>query len=361
MNEANSWLFYESGKQLVQQKLKLPKPGVGEVLVKNTACTICKSDLHTFTGARSGPVPSILGHEIVGNIVETGGQVFDYFGELLRPGDLVTWSLVVSCGKCRNCKNGIPQKCLSLKKYGHEKTEGHFQLTGGFASHTHLYPGTAIYKLPDNLPVSLLASLNCSWATVAAALRLAGDVKGKNVLVTGAGMLGIITLMMCKEYGAKQILVIEKNTDRLKLAGEFGADLFLPSGSESNEVKKEIIEFLDGEPVDLIFEMTGSNQAVKLGLDVAGVGSVIIMAGSVFPTEDVQINPERIVRNLLQIKGVHNYTPGDLASAIHFMHRIYSRYPLEKLFDFQVFRLEKINEGVSHVLTSSKQRVVIKI
>lgn len=361
MEIAKAWVFKGPGKDLDLQQVELPQLKEGEVMVKNNCCTICKSDLITFLGKRPGPVPSILGHEILGEIVDTGGEVKDYWGNVLKEGDLVTWSVMAFCGKCRNCKNGMPQKCNSLKKYGHERMEGHYKLTGGFSSNTHILPGTVIYKLPSQLPSHLLAGLNCSWATIAAAMRLAGDVKGKNVLITGAGMLGILTTMNCKHAGAANILVVEQSDVRLELAKHFGADYLIPVSSENKHAKQVINEILKNEGIDCVFEMTGANSAVQLGLDMAGLGATIVLGGSVFPTGDVRLNPERIVRNLLQIKGIHNYTPVDLANAIEFMQEAFGKYPLEKLFDEQFFSLETIDDAVKRSLVSSKHRVVIKI
>ncbi len=361
MEQAKAWIFTSPGRKLELQKIDLPELGTGEVLVKNICSTICKSDLITYLGKRPGPTPSILGHEILGEVVECGSHLTDYWGNTLKKGDLITWSLMAFCGECRNCKNGIPQKCSSLKKYGHEKMEGHFKLTGGFASHTHLFPGTSIYKLSNELPKNLLAGINCSWSTIAAAMRLAGNVKGKNVLVTGAGMLGILTIMMCRENGAKNILAIDKNNVRLDLAQKFGANYLIPV-SPKNGVSYEIInDFLKEDCIDVIFEMTGVNKLLQLGLDVAGTGGTIILAGSVFPTDDIKINPERVVRSLLQIKGIHNYVPEDLANAIRYMENSYEKYPLNDLFDERVFGIENIDEALEHSLLSPKHRVVIEL
>ena len=360
--KAKAWVFESPGKELIEKSIDFPILNDGEVLVENQYCTICKSDLHTFTGNRPGPVPSVLGHEIIGRVVQLPDNfVCDFSGEPLCRGDLITWTLSASCGKCRNCKNGFPQKCTSLKKYGHEKMEGHFLLSGGFATHTHLYPGTSIFKLPENIDPRILAGLNCSWATVTAATRLAGDITGKNVLITGAGMLGMLAVAFCKEKGAARILVVEQNQLRLKLAGEFGADCLI-EWNENNEITGDAIaKATDGEMIDVGLEMSGANQALALGLEVAGIGATLVWAGSVFPVENIEVNPEKIVRGLVQIKGIHNYTPHDLQQAIYFLKENHQRYPFDKLFCKKDFAFEEVDGAIEKGLSNSCHRVAIKI
>src|SRR5262245_24944163 len=99
-----------------------PRPTLqpGEALVRVSLCTVCGSDLHTFTGRRKEKTPSVLGHEPVGVVEEVNCELRDVSGELVRVGDRVVWAVAVSCGECFFCTHGLPQKCASLRKYGHE-------------------------------------------------------------------------------------------------------------------------------------------------------------------------------------------------------------------------------------------------
>lgn len=357
---AKAWVFNGPQEKLELQQFEFSALNKDELLVKNKYCTICKSDLHTFSGAKPGPQPSVLGHEIVGEIAKLPQHpMYDYWGNLLSVGDLITWTLMAFCGNCRNCKRGIPQKCSSLKKYGHEKINSHFKLTGGFASHMHLYPGTVTYKLPAGIDGKLLAGLNCSWATVASAIRSYGDVSGKNILIFGAGMLGVVALVMCKEYGAKNITVVEKNNFRLGLIRYFGTDFIIPASLNNDFVNGRLQQYFGGDDVDVIFEMTGATQAINLAFNIAGVGAEIILVGSVFPTNNISVNPEQIVRKLLKIKGVHNYTPDDLATAILFITEVHSKYPFNLLFEEKVYTLETLDKAVENAKTSVLHRVAI--
>ena len=114
-------LFTGSDKPLEIQSYPLPELKPGEVLIRITCCTICGSDLHTYEGRRSTPLPTILGHEILGEVVGfPDAPPRDVTGDTLAIGDRVTWSIAASCNQCFYCTHGLPAKCEQLFKYGHE-------------------------------------------------------------------------------------------------------------------------------------------------------------------------------------------------------------------------------------------------
>ena len=172
---------------------RLPAPEHSEVLVEVVACTFCGSDLHSLHGRRAVPVPTILGHEVLGKIAAFGPTAVrhDAAGEPMNVGDRVTWAIVASCGECFYCRRSLPQKCERQTKYGHEPLRPGRELTGGLADHCVLAPGTAIFRVPEQLPDATACPANCATATVAAALEAAGQVAGRSVLVMGCGMLGL--------------------------------------------------------------------------------------------------------------------------------------------------------------------------
>lgn len=359
---AKAMVFNKVGEPLLLQEFEIPKLKKGEVLVKIKNCTLCKSDLHTFLGRRSGPTPSVLGHEIVGEIYElpTNETIFDYNGKQLKTGDLVTWGLAVFCGKCRNCAKGFPQKCDHLKKYGHLQIDDEHQFNGGLAEFIHLKPGTAIFKLKPGIPIPFLSPLNCSFSTVVAALRTARNIENRNVIIFGAGMLGVLSVAMLQVWKANKITVIDPSSTRLKIAKKFGADQVL----QWNKKKTSTLEFsqdqLNQEKFDVILETSGSSQAINSTKQILGIGGQIILIGSVFPTEDIKINPEMILRNLWQIKGLHNYHPDDLKTAIDFYYQSFENYPFELLFSNEHFALEDSEKAMSLVETSRVHRVVME-
>src|SRR5262249_8984673 len=165
-------------------------------LVDVVACTLCGSDIHTLHGCRAVPVPTILGHEILGRIAAFGPEAprRDAVGHPLQEGDRVTWGVVARCGGCFYCLRGLPQKCERQVKYGHEPLRPGLELTGGLAGHCLLMPGTTVLRVPDDLSDALVCPVNCATATVAAALEAAGPIDGRRVLVMGSGMLGVTAM-----------------------------------------------------------------------------------------------------------------------------------------------------------------------
>ncbi|MFP5021689.1 alcohol dehydrogenase catalytic domain-containing protein [Pseudonocardia phyllosphaerae] len=287
------------------------EPGPGEVLVAIDLATVCGSDLHTTRGRRSSPVPGVLGHEQVGHVVAAGE------GTTVDPGDRVVWSVAASCGHCRRCARGIPQKCTDLLKYGHQPLDPAHPLTGGFATHCLLAPGTAVEVVPDAVPDVVAAPASCATATVAAVLDAAGPVgPGDRVLVTGAGMLGLTATAMAARAGA-EVVVSDPHPERRAQAVAFGA-----------------AATCDGAPggvVDVALELSGAAAAVRTCLDRLDVGGTLVLAGSVSPGPAVELDPERVVRGLHTVTGVHNYAPRHLAAAVEFLVGNHDRYPFASL------------------------------
>lgn len=297
---------------------KLNPPVSDQILVRVEGCTICGSDVHTFLGRRTVQVPTVLGHEIVGKIVAFGPEnnKQEYSGKYLEVGDRITWCVVANCGNCIFCSRGYPQKCDSHFKYGHKKVTIEDPWVGGLAEYILLVHGTKVFKIPEGLSLEVACPANCTTATNAAAFRVAGNLAGKIVLVMGAGMLGITACAMAKFNGARMVIVCDTNENRLLKAHEFGADeSCLPS-----DLHKLVSDKTQGSGVDVFFELTGFPVAFENAFDCVGIGGKIVLVGSVFPSAPVALPMETVVRKLLSIEGIHNYTPADLSQALFFLN-----------------------------------------
>ncbi|UZR97492.1 zinc-binding dehydrogenase [Chondrinema litorale] len=324
---AVAMVFEKEASPFVVQEFYLPDLSEGEVLVKTEFATICTSDLHTFYGRRTSHCHSILGHEIIGHVDKIAANgVKDFTGNLLKEGDRVTWAVYAHDAESKMSKKGFPQKSENLYKYGHQKIDGNCQLNGGFASHCHLLKGSSIFKIPETLSAEEAAPLNCTHATTAGAIRLAGDLKGKTVLVSGAGMLGLSACAMAKENGANAVLVNDIQETRMEMALSFGTDFLL----NENEFTTTKHKKFKGE-IDIIIETSGQPNAIENTLEKLTTGGIIILVGAVFPQRNISINAEKIVRKLLTIKGLHNYIPDDLKQAIQFLQDAKDKYPFKKL------------------------------
>lgn len=280
----------------------MPAPEAGECLVRVRLATVCGSDLHTVAGRRSGPAPSILGHEAVGEVVATGP------GATVRAGQRVIWSVTVACGHCARCRAGLTAKCVSVRKIGHEALRDDWQLSGSYAEHILLPAGAAVVPIPDRMPDAVAAPAACATATVMATLESAGPVAGQRVLICGAGMLGVTAAASCHDAGA-DVRITDLDSGRLRLASRFGA---IPD---------------DGSPVDIAFDFTGSTDAIAGAWSRLDVGGTMVLAGSVKPAPSLALDPETVVRQWLTLTGVHNYEPRHLARAVDFLDRTRDRYP----------------------------------
>ena len=360
-NSTIGMVFTKSGVPMDRQKFHSPDLKQGELLVKIKYATICGSDLHTYQGFRQTPVPTILGHEIIGEVAElpSDADLQDYYGNVLKQGDRITWSIAASCGECHYCKIGLSQKCVNLFKYGHEKISDEHPLSGGYAEYCHLAKGTTIVKISDEMPNKVIGPANCATATTAAAFRVGGDCAGKVVIIQGAGMLGLTACAMASSLGARQVIALDIDKDRLVLAPKFGAtDTILIEGDNADVINK-VKNITDAYMADLIIEMSGISESVELGLKLLSIGGHIVFVGSVFTQPDVQINPESIVRGIFNIHGMHNYIPEDLATAITFLENNHKKFPFEELVSSE-FPLQDVDAAFQHSIATKAFRVAIK-
>jgi putative phosphonate catabolism associated alcohol dehydrogenase len=352
---ATAMVWFEPGRQHEAMAVLDAPLAPKEVLVAVELSTICGSDVHTVRGDRPTPVPTVLGHESVGRVVAVGADAVDIDGVGLRPGDRVVWSVTIGCGTCTRCARGIPQKCETLRKYGHEKVQPGWQLSGGFATHVHLRAGTAIVKADESVPAEVLAPVSCGVATAWAAIRAIEqtvDLEDATLLVTGAGLIGLLATAIAADRDATVIVADPEPTRRAR-ATRFGAHaVYDPRGVDHSAVRAAAshpsrasravtrapaaglaaaLAAARRNEVDAVVEASGSLSAVGEALDVVGVGGAVALVGSVFAAGAVPLDPERIVRGLVTVCGVHNYTPDDLRGAVRYVERAWRRIPLREL------------------------------
>jgi putative phosphonate catabolism associated alcohol dehydrogenase len=358
-------VFTAPGRPLELRSFPRPALARGETLVEVICSTLCGSDLHTYLGKRSGPTPSILGHEAVGQIVEFGPgehplqRCGERCGEPLSIGDRITWSIAASCGDCFFCQNDLPQKCVRLFKYGHESCYGEHPLSGGMAEFCHLAAGTTILRVPEQLPDVVASSANCATATAAAALRTAGDVRGRTVVIQGAGLLGLTAAAMAHVEQAENVIVADVDPRRLATASRFGAMAVVDVSDGEDALNDVIRQSTHGRGADVIVEMSGAAQAFCQGLSMLRTGGQYILVGAVKPIGSAPLELEQVVRRMWSIRGVHNYAPADLAAAIDFLASNCQRFPFEELVS-SVFPLEQADAAFQTMVETSAIRVAVR-
>lgn len=228
-------------------------------------------------------------------------------------------------------------------KYGHSKAEGDTALSGGLASHILLRAGTSIMPIDDDLPSSIASPASCATATVMAAVDIAGDLADRRVLIFGAGMLGLTAAAFAKHSGAAAVAIVDISAQRLEQCSQFGA---------------VGIESVTDPPWDVVLEMSGAPTAVQSAIDAVDLGGKVILVGSVMPSADVSVNPERMIRGCHSIHGIHNYAPKDLRAAVEFLNATREKYPWESLVE-RSFPLSDVNAAIESMQRSRPIRIAI--
>ena len=329
------------------------------ILVRVSLSTICGSDLHTVSGRRSAEIPCILGHEIVGTVAAPT-RLRSATGDVLSEGDRITWSLTTSCGTCDYCANrNLPQKCETMFKYGHARSEGAGAFSGGFASHILLHPGTAVYPIPDAMTDQEAVPINCALATVVNGLMNIGTQSGETAVIHGAGMLGIYATCYLHEKGYEGIVVVDTNERRLEIARRFGAThTFNPDKTSVVEIDTAVKELTNGRGADLGVEVSGATIGIPHLITWLAVGGRCVTLGYVYPNADITVDAHQLVTKCVTLRGIHNYHHTALGESIRFVEENRSGYPFAELIG-ETYQLSEINTAFEHAFRQEILRVAI--
>ncbi len=255
----------------------------------------------------------------------------------------------------------MPQKCENLRKYGHTCFNDHPHLTGGYSEYICLYPGTAIYKIPEGISDEIATPANCALSTVINGIESIGMYENETILIQGAGLLGLNLVALAVEAGAKKIIVTDINKSRLDMARGFGADLCINLQEVSQyELATVIRNHTSGYGVDVAHEVCGVKEAVSQAIELLRIGGRYVIAGLVTPGSEVPIDGNKLTRKNLTIKGIHNYHPRHLGVALRFLEKHSHKYPYDKLVE-KVFPLSQINEAIELASTGDYIRIGIRI
>lgn len=315
--ETTAMVWY-GGDRIEPVTLPVPALELGEVLVRVDFATVCGSDRHTVSGRRAQPCPSVLGHETVGTVIAKRGRIQTVDGTELAVGHRVIWSVTLPCGTCDRCKRGITAKCRTLQKAGHEALDSSWPLSGGYADHVLLPVGMPIAVVDQAVPDELAAPAACATATVMAVTERAGDLDGLRVAVIGTGMLGLTAVAVAATARATTVTAIDPSAERRQLAQRFGAT-------------RTVAEATAAGAIDVLFEFSGSREALQQGLALLDVGGTAVLAGTVAPVGLLAVDPEVVVRNHISILGQHNYEPRHLLEALEFLARTARTHPWREL------------------------------
>ncbi len=267
-----------------------PKIGPGDVLVAVKQTGICGTDLHieSWDAWAQGAItaPLTIGHEFAGEVVAIGSSVAD-----VAVGDIVSGEGHLVCGRCRNCRAGRRHLCINTRGLG-------VQLNGGFAEYVALPSGNA-WVHRDPVPMEVAAIFDPFGNAVHTARAFPS--LGEDVLVTGAGPIGIMAAMVVKHAGARHVVITDLSDKRLELAEQLGVTLGVNATSSTVAEAQQKLGMREGFDVGL--EMSGSPVALRDMIDQMTHGGRIAMLG--LPSSEISIDFSTVVLHMLTIKGIY--------------------------------------------------------
>ena len=272
------------------EELPDPEIGINDVLIKIRRTAICGTDMHIFNwddwAQKTIPVPMVVGHEFVGEIVAVGSNVIDF-----RPGQIVSGEGHVVCGRCRNCMAGRRHLCAHTSGVGVDRP-------GAFAEYLAL-PMSNVWEHRPDIDLDVAALFDPLGNAVHTALQY--DLLGEDVLITGAGPIGVMAIAVCRHAGARHVVITDINPRRLELARAMGATRTVDVTRKSIADVQNELGMAEGFDVGL--EMSGNPSAFKDMLANMCHGGKVSLLG--IPATDVAIDWNTVIFNMLTLKGIY--------------------------------------------------------
>ncbi|KPZ56637.1 MULTISPECIES: L-threonine 3-dehydrogenase [Pseudoalteromonas] len=269
-----------------------PKPEVGhnDLLIKIRKTAICGTDVHIYKwdewASKTIPTPMVVGHEYVGEVVDMGQEVRGF-----AVGDRVSGEGHITCGHCRNCRAGRVHLCRNTTGVGVNRE-------GAFAEYL-VIPAFNAFKIPDNISDELASIFDPFGNAVHTALSF--DLVGEDVLITGAGPIGIMAAAVAKHVGARHVVITDVNEYRLELARKMGATRAVNVANDKLEDVMNDLGMTEG--FDIGLEMSGVPSAFNSMLNNMNHGGKIAMLG--IPPSDMAVDWNQVIFKGLVIKGIY--------------------------------------------------------
>ncbi len=294
--------YYGPEQPLKIEDVQIPKIGNDEALIKVQAAGLCHTDLHFLDGTLKpwkGTLPITLGHEVAGDVVETGSNIKNF-----KKGDRVAISNCISCGECIYCKTGHENLCSYLDQVG-------FTVDGGYANYVKTKEKTLV-KLPRNVSYDTASVLACAGASCYHALVSIAQAKhGETVLLNGFGGLGSNALQIAKALGL-QVIAVDVAKEKLKIAEELGATSTIDASSQ--KVPEEVRKVTNGAGVDIALELVGRSNTIENAFRSLGKMGRLVFIG--YTKDSFTFSPLELVVFEYAIRGSVAYTKNDLENVI---------------------------------------------
>nr|WP_255936672.1 L-threonine 3-dehydrogenase [Kordiimonas sp. SCSIO 12610] len=267
-----------------------PELGINDVLIKVMRTAICGTDMHIYNwdewAQKTIPVPMVVGHEFVGEIVKVGSNVNDF-----HPGQIVSGEGHVVCGRCRNCMAGRRHLCAQTSGIGVNRP-------GAFAEYVAL-PMSNVWEHRPGIDLDVASLFDPLGNAVHTALQW--DLLGEDVLITGAGPIGAMAAAVCRHAGARHVVITDVVPERLELAAKLGATRTVDVRNETIEEVQASLGMSEG--FDIGLEMSGNDRAFNDLINNMCHGGKVSILG--IPAESANISWDKVIFNMLTLKGIY--------------------------------------------------------
>jgi L-iditol 2-dehydrogenase len=284
-------LLLSEYKKLAVVDMPVPVIADDEVLVRVRACGVCGSDIHGYDGSTGRRIPPlVMGHEAAGVIEQVGGKVDGF-----AAGDRVTFDSMVSCGTCDFCRHGQINLCDNRMVLG--VSCGDYRRHGAFAEYVSV-PARILYKLPDNLSFER-AALTEAVSIAVHAVHLKPPAAGDATVVVGAGMIGVLTIQVLKAKGARTIVAVDVDAQKLELARRMGATHTVNAANA--DVPATVADITSGRGADVAYEVVGHGNTVANAIRSVRKGGTVVIIGNLSPT--VELPLQSVVTREISVLG----------------------------------------------------------
>ncbi len=336
-----------TAKETVElQEFAMPEISADEVLVKVDACGLCTFEQRYYTGGKED-YPFGGGHEICGTVETVGAGV----QAGVKPGDRVVVAAITRCGECYYCQRGMDNMCLNGGDAPAE--EGQPWGPGGLSEYM-VAKGYQVYKVRNDMDPAV-GTLAEPVACVLRSMEKGNLVPGGTVVITGAGVMGLLHVKMAKLFGQK-VIITEVDEGRKQLAKGLGADRVVDPTKE--DLKTAVMEMTGGIGAEAVFYTAGGAKAAAQGIDVLCKGGTIVLYGAIYPKGMMEIDPNLVHYNEINITGLVSTTKESFRES--------ARMLSEGLIDVtpfisEVVPFEKIGYAFQRAVAPDTYRVIVKM
>jgi L-iditol 2-dehydrogenase len=327
MSVNRAYVLYKPGDLRFEER-EIPKPGIGEFVIKVGASGLCPSDIKTYRyGSSTARYPVILGHEFSGTVYSVGEGV-----DVVKEGDRVNVTAAAYCGYCDMCRKGLEHLCNNMLNFGYNINGAH----ADFVVVPKQFIPRGIFKLPDSLSFEI-ASMIEPFADVIHSVTLAEVGPDKNVAIIGDGPMGMLHVIASNLFGSKKITVIGLTDWKLKLAEDLGASLTI------NSKYNNPLDILKNNKPDIVFLTVVSKQTLEESFSIVNKGGrVVIFAGVPQGSTSFTLDPNIIHYNGAWLLGSIGYNYIEYAKAFDL---IVNGAPIQKIVSHKI-ELEKFFEAI---------------